>query len=296
MTTGRGGVISVGARMAVLLVGLLVATASRALASEDPQVGFSAGVAALKEGAFHRAVDLFEALADEGYQHPDASFDRALAYIGRVRVGADRPGNLGRAAAALEEVLLMRPDDHEAETALETVRAEVARRRARNGASADVEAKPSLERALMGLASETTWSVLALTSSLVLTIGLALRTIGRKRPAVDTEEGSAAWHAEATGSRYLASTIATPIGVVALVIFASLAAGARHLRMTMEDGVIVVPEARLTDDRGMAIGGGPVPEAAKVELSDQRGGLVHIRWGTVEGFVPRSAVLRISSP
>jgi hypothetical protein len=285
---GMGG----WARVAAVVVCLCTCNVTRAHAAEDAQSLFTQGAAALKEGSFHRAVELFEALADEGFQHPDASFDRALAYIGRVKAGADRPGDLGRAAAALEEVLLMRPDDRDAEKGLETVRAEVARRRARNGASADVEARPSPERALVGLASESTWSVLAIAASVLLTVGLVLRMIERRRSAEDgvlhTVEGSGALH--------LAGAIATPIGGVALVIFAVLAGEARHIRMTTEDAVIVVPEARLTDDRGIAMNGGPIPEAARVELSDRRGSLVRVRWGTVEGYVPSSSALRIARP
>src|SRR5262249_18773517 len=128
------------------------------VASEDSaEAIFKKGVSALRDGAINDAVDSFEALADRGFVHPDPSFDRALSYLGRIRAGIERPGDLGRAAAALEETLLFRPDDHEAESALELVRAEVARRRARTGAPADVESRPTLERAMLGIASEWTW-------------------------------------------------------------------------------------------------------------------------------------------
>jgi tetratricopeptide (TPR) repeat protein len=281
---------------ACLAVLAFLVAGSTVRASDDPQALFQQGAAALKEGSYHRAVELFEALADDGYLHPDASFDRALAYIGRVKAGADRPGDLGRAAAALEEVLLLRPDDRDAEGALETVRAEVARRRARNGASAEVESRPSPERALIGLAPESTWALLALVSSLLLTVGLVLRAAERRKRATENDDAASPVALDATGPLHLAGVIARPIGAVALVLFASLAAGARHMRQTTADGVIVAPEARLTDERGVAATGGPIPEAAKVELSEQRGALVHVRWGTIEGFVPSSAALRIARP
>src|SRR6266699_2644113 len=100
---------------------------------EAPESLFKKGALALRDGSVNEAVEVFEALADRGFVHPDASFDRSLSYLARVRAGLERPGDLGRAAAALEETLLFRPDDREAESALELVRAEVARRRARNG-------------------------------------------------------------------------------------------------------------------------------------------------------------------
>src|SRR5690606_10605299 len=98
---------------------------------------FADGVAALQKGDFPAAIDAFEALADRGFVHPDASYNRALAYIGRAQSSAERPGDLGRAAAALEETLSQHPDDEDAKHALEIVRAEVAKKRARRGAKAD---------------------------------------------------------------------------------------------------------------------------------------------------------------
>ena len=153
------------------------------LTTDTPESLFHKGVASLRDGALNEAVEVFEALADRGFVDPDASFDRSLSYLGRVRSGVERPGDLGRAAAALEEALLLRPDDREAESALDLVRAEVARRRARGGATADIESRPTLERAVVGIASEWTWSVLAVLSSMFLTIGLALRVIASSRDA-----------------------------------------------------------------------------------------------------------------
>ena len=100
------------------------ARAAADVAPEPPESLFKKGVAALREGAVNDAVDTFEALADRGFVHPDASFDRSLSYLGRVRAGVERPGDLGRAAAALEETLLFRPEDREAESALDLVSSE----------------------------------------------------------------------------------------------------------------------------------------------------------------------------
>jgi hypothetical protein len=249
--------------------------------AESPDAVFGRAVAALNAGSLNEAVELFESLADQGFAHPDASFDRALAYIGRVRAAVERPGDLGRAAAALEETLLMRPDDREAESALEVVRAEVARRRARGGWSADVESKPTLDRALVGLASEWVWSVLSLVAAAVLTVGLVLRILGKKAQA---------------GAAHLAGAIAVPIGAAGLLVFALLSVGARHLRQTARDGVIVATEARLVTEKGTAAPGAPIPEAARVEVGERRGSLVHVRWGHVEGWTQAVAVRLLGRP
>jgi hypothetical protein len=253
-------------------------------AVETPEALFQQAVAALRRGSVNEAVETFEALADRGFVDPDVSFDRSLSYLGRVRAGVEQPGDLGRAAAGLEETLLLRPDDREAEVALDLVRAEVARRRARGGASADVESRPTMERAIVGIASEWTWSVLAGVSSLLLTAGLALRVIASSRDEA------------ARGSLHLTSAIAIPLGALCLVAFALLSAGARHLRLTTREGVVVSPEAHLVTEKGVLTSKGSIPEAARVEIGEQRGGLVHVRWGAVEGWTQSDAVRRLARP
>ena len=173
--------------VAPLFVLFMLVARSASAADEPPEALFQKGVAALAKGETVEAVETFEALADRGFVHPDASFDRALSYLGRVRAGVEKPGDLGRAAAALEETLLGRPDDRDAESALELVRAEVARRRARSGEPADVESRPTLERAVVGLASEGTWSILAALSSALLTLGLVLRLVAASRSAIPSD-------------------------------------------------------------------------------------------------------------
>jgi hypothetical protein len=286
------GPAAFGARLAGVLAILICATGPSAAADDAPESLFARGAAALRRGAMDEAVETFEALADRGFVHPDASFDRSLSYLSRVRAGVEHPGDLGRAAAGLEETLLLRPDDHDAETALELVRAEVARRRARSGSSAEVESRPSLDRAVLGLASEWTWSILALLSSALLTVGLAFRAASL--PPDEPEESTAGVARE--GVMSLASAIAVPIGAICLVVFAALGAGARHLRLTTLEGVVVVPEAHLVSEKGVLTSAAPIPEAARVEVGEQRGALVHVRWGTVEGFTQSDAVRRLSRP
>ena len=62
-----------------------------------------------------------------------------------------------------------------------------------------------------------------------------------------------------------------------------------------EDGYLIV-EAFLTDENGAAKGGDPVPEAASVEVGERRGGLVHVRWGATEGWVPATSVRLLGAP
>ena len=290
--------MSRAARALLIAVAALVTTvlfAGRAMASDDDATSlFQKGVVALREGSVNEAVEVFEALADRGFVHPDASFDRALSYLGRVRAGVERPGDLGRAAAALEETLLLRADDRDAETALELVRAEVARRRSRSGSSTEVDARPSIDRAVFGFASEWTWSILAAFSSLILTAGLVLRVVAAQM--ADAGAGATLREIPHEGAIHLAGTIAVPIGAVCLLVFAVLAAGARQLRLTTSDGVVVAPEAHLLTEKGVLTSRGAIPEAARVELGEQRGALVHVRWGAVQGWTHTDAVRRLARP
>ena len=40
----------------------------------------------------------------------------------------------------------------------------------------------------------------------------------------------------------------------------------------------------------------PIPEAARVELGEQRGSLVRVRWGSIEGWTQSDAVRRLARP
>ncbi len=64
---------------------------------------FESATKALHEGRAGDAIGAFETLADEGVVDAVASYDRGLAYAMRVRIGAEVPGDLGRAAQGFEE-------------------------------------------------------------------------------------------------------------------------------------------------------------------------------------------------
>jgi hypothetical protein len=181
------------------------------------------------------------------------------------------PGDLGRAAAALEETLLLRPGDGEAERALETVRSEIARRHARRG-NAPMMARPSLGRAVTTLVPENVWAVVGAVGSLAAAVGLALRRFSGRRQA------------ELTGG------VLIGIGSLLLAAGTSLALAARHLRLTTTPAVVIAEEARLLDESGRPIvtkkgESDFIPEGASVWVTDRKGALSRVEWGSSEGYV-----------
>ena len=160
------------AALSLLALFLLASAGNEALAAAPPAADFEQAVSALEQGAYGDAIDRFEQLADRGFVHPDASFDRAVAYIGRARSPQKQVGDLGRAAAALAETLALRPDDQAADSALDAVRSEIGRTRARTG-SRPLVARPRLIRALVGLLPEPAWGALAVLGSFSLAWGSA---------------------------------------------------------------------------------------------------------------------------
>jgi hypothetical protein len=249
-------------RRGLLAVALLLASEmARAQGVEEVLRG---GQEALGQGAVREAIERYEAFADRGGLHPDVSYSRGVAYLARVKEGAGKGGDLGKAAAAFEEALLLRPGDAGAEAALEAVRSEVARRRARSGAPPEVAVSPGAFRAFAGLFPENGWALLAAVGSLALAAGLALRRASR------------AWR--------LASGVAAGLGGLMLLLGGSTVAYARHLRLGVGVGVVVVEEARVVDDRGVPTSQQSIPEAARVDILERKGGLLRVRWGEVSGY------------
>ena len=263
-------------RLALVTLSLAALAASGlARAEETPEQLFGRGAQALQRGEYAAAIDTFEALADQGFLHPDASYDRGLAYVMRYRAAAARPGDLGRAAAAFEETLRLSPGDRDADVALDLVRAEVTRKRARRTKDT-VDVRPTLDRMVVGLADEETWGLAALVASLALALGLVLRP--------------------RAGRAHIAGSILVPGSIVLLLALVPLTWGARRLRQSTRAGVVVTTEVRLTSEEGRPLAADPVPEAALVEVGERRGGLVHVRWGGAEGWVPAPDVRLLGAP
>jgi hypothetical protein len=259
--------------LAALCTGARPAAAA-ADSNADAAHDFATANDAIKRGAYTEAIDILELLADRGFVHPDASFDRALAYVERARSSSAAPGDLGRAAAALSEVLSLRPNDADAENALSRIRAEISRRHAREG-SAPVMARPSLGRAVTSLFSENTWAIMAICGSLLLALGIALNRFVKRTSAE------------------LAGAIGIGLGALLLVLGAALSAGARHFRLTSSPAVIVTDEARLLDENGkplpQKLGANAdsmtIPEGASVYVLERRPTLDRIEWGSTRGWV-----------
>jgi hypothetical protein len=254
------------------LLALLHASLAGA-ASSDSAREFAAAHQALQRGAYTEAIDTLELLADRGFVHPDASFDRAVAYVGRARSSSAASGDLGRAAAALCEVLILRPDDDEADAGLTRIRAEISRRHAREG-TAPVMARPSLGRAVSSLFEENTWAKVALLGSLLLTLGLGLRRFVKRTSAE------------------LAGAVGIGLGTLLLIGGAGLTAGARHFRLTSAPAVIVAEEARLLDESGKPLAqragtadSVTIPEGASVYVLERRPASLRVEWGSGEGWL-----------
>jgi hypothetical protein len=257
----------------------LFALPSRA---ETPEQAYAAALGALRKGADNEAIDRLELLADQGVVSANASLARAAAYLARADGARAMPGDLGRAAAALSEALLLEPDAPHAEHALEEVQSEIARRRSKQNSS--VVVRPRLTRALVGLLSERTWSLLAALSSLVVTAGLVARRVSQR-----------------SLSR-LSGLVAVCVGAVMLVVFGGGAYAAEQLRATSQPAVVVVPEARLTNEAGRPLPAKrgeqttSVPEGATVYVRERREGRCLIEWGSANGWLSLSDLRLLARP
>lgn len=285
-----------GTRASLCALALAFVVHAGAARADEPALSDDALVqkshAALAAGEYGSALDALEALADRGVLHPGLSYNRGLAYLMRVRASAERPGDLGRAAAAFEEALRLAPGDRDAEKALDLVRAEVTRRRARKGGSG-IDARPTIDRVIAGLVSDRAWTIASVVASFLLAIGLVFRRFERPARAPSPDGPRPAGDAAASGPAHplhVAGTVLVAVSLVALLALLPIAWHARTLRLTTHPGVIVATEAHLTDDTGRTLGGDPIPEAAAVEVGERRGAIVHVRWGAAEGWLPAASV------
>ena len=274
---------------AFLLFSLLVfgVVPRSALAESSPSspddsaaVLFATATKALHEGRAGDAIGAFETLADDGVVDAVASYDRGLAYALRVRIGAEVAGDLGRAAQGLEEARELSRDPRltdDATAALGLVRGEIARRRLRAGEPVELEPGRSLARTLAGLLPEGLWSATAVVFSVALAGGLFAR----------------GWSAR-TKVRIAGGVVAS-VAVPALAVAVGMTLAARHDRWTLREAVVVAPGARPTDSRGLVLPGGTeLPEGARVEVVESRAASTHVRFGTVDAWIPSGALREIA--
>jgi len=267
------------------LASLLAGTA-RASSSTGAELGteqlFEAGVEAIQQGAIQAAVDDFELLADRGVRHPDIGFDRAVAYVKRARSSHARPGDLGRAAAALTETLMLRPGDSLAEEALSVVRSEIGRKHARDRDPALI-VRPSIARSVVTLLSENAWGWAALVGSLLLTAGLVARAL-LARPAAR-----------------LGAALTLGAGAATMLVGSGMMLGAWYFRTHSDPAVVVADEAPLLGRTGTPITAArkresTLPEGALVYVLETAGSLDRVEWGEAEGWVLASQLRVLKEP
>jgi len=267
---------TISLRLCLLLV-LPFVFGRAAYADDESQTLFAGAAKAMHDGRAGDAIDGFEALADRGVVDPVASFDRGLAYASRVRIGAEVPGDLGRAVHGFEEARDLSRDSRlieDASRAVVVLRSEVAKRRARSGEPTEVDPGRSLGRSVAGLLPEDTWAIMASVASAALALGLFVRWVSR------------------VGRARVAGAITAGMAAPMLAIAVAMTLAARHDRENLREAVVVAVTARPSDERGIALSGAtPLAEGARVEVIEVRGALSHVRFGRIDAWVP-SATLR----
>lgn len=272
--------------LALIFSFLLLSLSGQAYGAEEQNAEaeaatlFKAATTSLTEGRPADAIANLEALGDRKVRDPVVSFNRGLAYAGRIRVGAEEPGDLGRAAHGFEEARELSHDQTlvaEATRALKSVRAEVAKRRSAANDPVEIDSGISLGRSIKRLVHENTWAILAALCSLALSLGIVLR-------------------ARATMRRVkIAATTTAAIALSMLAAIAAIMHSARNDRLYGRDAIIVAPGVRLLDAGHVAIGSmAALPEGGRVELLEETGEFAHVIVGRAEGWLPSSAVLPIA--
>jgi hypothetical protein len=268
------------ALLALLSILSVLALVRAAVADGDPAKLMVDGAKALREGRASDAIAAFESLADQGVVDAVASYDRGLAYAARVRVGAEVPGDLGRAAHGFEEARDLTRDAKladDATTALTIIRSEVARRRTQAGQSVEVDPGRSLGRTVAGLLAEDTWAALAVLSSATLAIGVFVRARTTRRRL------------------RVGAGVAAGLAAPALLIAIAMVVSARHDRLELREAVVVSASARPSDEHGLvAPGATPLPEGIRVELVESRGMWTRMRFGALDAWVATSALRELS--
>jgi hypothetical protein len=262
-----------GALLAVLVAVATPAVAATSPADAPPERLFAESVRALEQGAHSEAIDQLELLADRGFVHPDASFNRGVAYLGRARGATARPGDYGRSIAGFIEALSLRPDDASAADALAIARSELEKQRARAGATTTIDSPP-LSSAIVDLVPENVWALLALAASLTTTVGLSLFVFTRRGT---TRDPASAWR--------LTGAVLASVGALCLAVFGAGAWFSHHLRMTERTAVVVAQSARLLDERGRPTPGSPLSEGTAIRVLQLKGQLALVESGQARAWL-----------
>ena len=228
-------------------------------------------VDALRHGRADDAIATLEALADRGVVGSGLAFDRGIAYAMRVRSGQGVPGDLGRAAHALEEALRRDPADRAARTTLDDVRREVARRDLASGSKPTEVGSPPMWRAIVVAVPGDAWAAIALVGSIALAAALGARPFVASR-----------------GKRLAASTVAI-VGLVLALTGGALGYGARWVRANVHEAIVVTPDT-LTHPPSEGVEPMRLVEGTRVDVVEERMTEALVRTDKGEGWVPRSAL------
>jgi hypothetical protein len=247
--------------------------------AEDANATFARGREALGAGRYNDAIAEFERLSDLGERDANASFNRALSYLGRAETGRRREGDLGQAAAGFREAALLGDASPETENALERVRHVISRERAQRGQD-PVVVRPALGRAVLQVVPEAVWAVAALVASLTLAVGLLLR--GREK----------------TAPRALTGDVATYAGGLLLLTTSVVGWFVAQNRSGEKEAVVISTDAPMLDETGVRQksraldqDAAAIPEGASVFVAqqrgrvEQRGRLVRVYWGSTEAWL-----------
>lgn len=243
--------------------------------------------AALEKGAFSEAIGELELWSDRGVLHPDLSFDRGVAYLGRAESPAKRRADLGQAVAAFEEARHLDPEDDEAALIIERIRESISSERAKRDAD-DVVARPRFTRALLGLVGEDVFAALGALGSLLLSLGAGVWLWARSQRA------------------RLAGGIAAAFGLVLGTLGAGMAYAGLRQRSGSAPAVVVVEEARLqgADGQPLKVARGAstvgeasdrVPEGTLVHIRAERGVLLQVEWGDYDAWLNARDVRRLAA-
>ncbi|NOU26384.1 MAG: hypothetical protein HOO96_00640 [Polyangiaceae bacterium] len=238
---------------------------------------FRLGNDALQAGRPAEAIGDFEALADREHVDPAISFNRGLAYAGRVAIDRAEPGDVGQAIAGFEEARALTRDDalrDSADASIVALRTVVAKRAARSGGSVVTPATP-VSLAIAQSLGKSGWAYVALGASALLTLALFFRL------------------RRGTGSRFeTAGNLGIVLTVPLLAAGLAFAYVERTDRRSGYDAVVIRERIEVRDAAGKV---DVVYEGAKVRVTSDVGDRVHVRYGELEGNVDRTSLRRLAS-
>jgi tetratricopeptide (TPR) repeat protein len=240
-------------------------------APQELRTHFSAATQALQAGRIEEAIAGFESMADRGLAHPDASFNRGIAYLKRAHSPAAQLGDLGQAVAAFRETLALGRDDEAAQTLIDGSLLEIAARQSDARSAQITTAEPLYLQALKAVDPTLPlgFSVLGAILCLVA-LPFTLKAELKARALAVLILGGLLW----------------TLGSAVYLMEDALVVRARY-------AVVVVPRAEPRDALARKLRGAQAfPEGTEVRVAKLQGNLVEVR-GALEPVWLLSSDLRI---